>query len=87
MGVLDGKVAVVTGAGRGLGRAEAVELAMHGASVVVNDLGLSRDGIGSDTEPADSTVAEIIAQGGNATAHFGDTVSYTHLTLPTLLLV
>jgi len=45
---------------------------MHGASVVVNDLGLSRDGIGSDTEPADSTVAEIIAQGGNATAHFGD---------------
>ena len=72
MGVLDGKVAVVTGAGRGLGRAEAVELAMHGASVVVNDLGLSRDGIGSDTEPADSTVDEIIAQGGNATAHFGD---------------
>ena len=49
MGVLDGKVAVVTGAGRGLGRVEALELAFHGASVVVNDLGLSRDGIGSDT--------------------------------------
>jgi len=72
MGALDGKVAVVTGAGRGLGRVEALELAMHGASVVVNDLGLSRDGIGSDTEPADSTVAAIIEQGGNAVAHFGD---------------
>ena len=72
MGALDGKVAVVTGAGRGLGRVEALELAKHGASVVVNDLGLSRDGIGSDTEPADSTVAAIIEQGGNAVAHFGD---------------
>jgi len=72
MGALDGKVAVVTGAGRGLGQVEALELAMHGASVVVNDLGLSRDGIGSDTEPADSTVAAIIEQGGNAVAHFGD---------------
>ncbi len=72
MGVLAGKVAVVTGAGRGLGRVEALELAKHGASVVVNDLGLSRDGIGSDTEPADSTVAAIIEQGGNAVAHFGD---------------
>ncbi|SVA54834.1 uncharacterized protein METZ01_LOCUS107688 [marine metagenome] len=72
MGALDGKVAVVTGAGRGLGRVEALELAMHGASVVVNDLGLSRNGIGSDTEPADSTVAAIIEQGGNAVAHFGD---------------
>ena len=72
MGALDGKVAVVTGAGRGLGRVEALELAKHGASVVVNDLGLSRDGIGSDTEPADSTVAAITEQGGNAVAHFGD---------------
>ena len=72
MGALAGKVAVVTGAGRGLGQVEALELAMHGASVVVNDLGLSRDGIGSDTEPADSTVAAIIEQGGNAVAHFGD---------------
>ena len=72
MGALAGKVAVVTGAGRGLGRVEALELAKHGASVVVNDLGLSRDGIGSDTEPADSTVAAIIEQGGNAVAHFGD---------------
>jgi 3-oxoacyl-[acyl-carrier protein] reductase len=72
MGALAGKVAVVTGAGRGLGRVEALELAKHGASVVVNDLGLSRDGIGSDTEPADSTVAAIIEEGGNAVAHFGD---------------
>ena len=72
MGALDGKVAVVTGAGRGLGRVEALELAMHGASVVVNDLGLSRDGIGSDTEPADATVAAITEHGGNAVAHFGD---------------
>ncbi|MBT68937.1 MAG: SDR family NAD(P)-dependent oxidoreductase [Acidimicrobiales bacterium] len=72
MGALAGKVAVVTGAGRGLGRVEALELAKHGASVVVNDLGLSRDGIGSNTEPADSTVAAIIEQGGNAVAHFGD---------------
>ena len=80
MGALDGKVAVVTGAGRGLGRVEALELAMHGASVVVNDLGLSRDGIGSDTEPADATVAAITEHGGNA-------VSYTHLTLPTKRIV
>ncbi len=50
----------------------ALELARHGASVVVNDLGLSRDGIGADTEPADSTVLAITEQGGNAVAHFGD---------------
>ena len=72
MGILNGRVAVVTGAGRGLGRVEAIELARHGASVIVNDIGLSRDGEGSDNEPANSTVDEILAEGGKAAAHFGD---------------
>ena len=60
MGALDGRVAVVTGAGRGLGRVEAIELARHGAAVVVNDIGTTRDGRGRDTAPAEDTVAEII---------------------------
>ena len=76
MGMLDGKVAVVTGAGQGLGRVEALELARHGASVVVNDLGVAADGSGSSEDPAREVVAEIEAQGGKAVAAFGDVANW-----------
>jgi NAD(P)-dependent dehydrogenase (short-subunit alcohol dehydrogenase family) len=69
---LDGKVAIVTGAGRGLGRAEALELARRGARVVVNDHGLGLDGSAEGTRPADQVVAEILDGGGEAVAHHGD---------------
>ncbi|MEU1780774.1 3-oxoacyl-ACP reductase [Streptomyces abikoensis] len=69
-----GRTAVVTGAGRGLGRAEALELARHGARVVVNDYGRpGRDDTGAPSAaPAESVVAEIRAAGGEAVAHTGD---------------
>ncbi len=76
MGVLDGKVAIVTGAGRGLGRVEALELARHGASLVVNDLGVDADGTGSSREPARNVVAEIEAAGGKAVAAYGDVADW-----------
>ncbi|MGH2402835.1 MAG: SDR family NAD(P)-dependent oxidoreductase [bacterium] len=66
MGRLDGRVAIVTGAGRGLGRAHALQLAAEGASVVVNDLGGDVHGQGADTTPAQQVVAEIKAAGGRA---------------------
>jgi len=72
MGLFDGKVAIVTGAGRGVGRAEAMLLASEGASVVVNDLGGSVDGAGQDTKVADEVVAEITGAGGKAVANFSD---------------
>lgn len=68
----DGKVALVTGAGRGLGRAHALLLASRGASVVVNDFGGKTTGVGSSAEPAEEVVAEIRAAGGSAVANFGD---------------
>ncbi|MGQ0548535.1 MAG: SDR family NAD(P)-dependent oxidoreductase [Armatimonadota bacterium] len=64
MGRLDGRVAIVTGAGRGLGRAHALLLAAEGASVVVNDLGADVHGQGADATPAQQVVAEIAAAGG-----------------------
>ncbi len=67
----DGRVAIVTGAGAGLGRAYALELARRGAAVVVNDLGGSRDGSGGgSSSPADQVVAEIQAAGGRAVANY-----------------
>jgi NAD(P)-dependent dehydrogenase (short-subunit alcohol dehydrogenase family) len=72
---LDGKVAIVTGAGRGLGRAEALELARHGARVVVNDFGGGLDG-GAGDNPADEVVAEIKDLGGQAVAHKGDVADW-----------
>ncbi len=70
MGRLDGKVALVTGAGGGLGRAHALLLAEEGAAVVVNDLGGSRDGSGA-SRMADSVVGEIVDSGGKAVADYG----------------
>ncbi len=70
MGLLDSKVAVVTGAGNGIGRATALLLAKEGAKVVVNDVGGARDGTGSDERAAESVVAEIVAAGGDARASF-----------------
>lgn len=71
-GRLDGKVAIVTGAGRGVGRAEAIALAGAGAAVVVNDNGCETNGIGSDSAPADEVVTTINADGGKAIANYGD---------------
>lgn len=62
----EGKVAIVTGAGNGLGKSHALELARRGAKVVINDLGGARDGSGSSSEAADAVVAEIKAMGGEA---------------------
>lgn len=70
---LDGRVAIVTGAGRGLGRAHALELSRRGATVIVNDLGTASDGGGdADRSPAAQVVAEIQAAGGKASASFAD---------------
>jgi NAD(P)-dependent dehydrogenase (short-subunit alcohol dehydrogenase family) len=72
MGICDGRVAIVTGAGRGIGREHSLLLAAQGAKVVVNDLGGSRDGEGSDTGPAQEVVDEIVALGGEAVANTDD---------------
>lgn len=68
----DGRVAIVTGAGNGLGRSHAIELAKRGAKVVVNDLGGARDGRGTDTGAADKVVAEIEAFGGEAISNYAN---------------
>jgi NAD(P)-dependent dehydrogenase (short-subunit alcohol dehydrogenase family) len=69
MGSLDGRVAIVTGAGRGLGRAHALLLAEEGAAVVVNDPGVGGDGSGGDASPAEQVVKEIESRGGRAVAN------------------
>ena len=69
---LAGKVAIITGAGRGIGRAEALALAAEGARVIVNDSGAAPDGAGHDAGPADEVVAAITAAGGRAAATYED---------------
>ena len=73
---LDGKVAIVTGAARGLGRCEALQLASQGARLVINDLGSAGDGSGRDEEPARAVVDEIKQMGGEAVPHFGDVANW-----------
>jgi NAD(P)-dependent dehydrogenase (short-subunit alcohol dehydrogenase family) len=74
MGALDGRVAIITGAGRGIGREHALLFAAEGARVVVNDLGGANDGTGSDLTPAEEVAAEIRAHGGEAVVN-GDNVA------------
>lgn len=77
MGALDGRVAVITGAGRGLGREHALLFAAQGAAVVVNDLGGAADGSGSDQTPAQQVVEEIKAAGGAAVVNTDDVTDAT----------
>ncbi|MGZ4678188.1 MAG: SDR family oxidoreductase [Acidimicrobiia bacterium] len=76
MGQLEGKVAIVTGAGRGIGRAEALLLAAEGAAVVVNDLGGEASGEGADQRPAQQVADEIAAAGGKAVANFDNIATW-----------
>ncbi|MCR9096964.1 MAG: SDR family NAD(P)-dependent oxidoreductase [bacterium] len=75
MGLLDGKVAIVTGAGGGLGKSHALSLAREGAAVVVNDLGGAVDGSGDGSRVADEVVKEIVDSGGRAAADYGSVTS------------
>ena len=77
MGLFDGKVVIITGAGRGIGREEALLFAREGASVVVNDLGGARTGEGTDTGPAQEVVDEITSAGGKAAANTDDISSWS----------
>ena len=76
MGMLDGKGALVTGAGRGIGRGIAIALAAEGANVVVNDLGASLAGEGGEKGPADQVVDEIVKAGGKAVANYGSVADF-----------
>src|SRR4051794_37958120 len=72
MGVLDGRVTAITGAGRGIGREHALLFAREGAKVVVNDLGGNPDGTGEDASAAQQVVDEIVSAGGEAVANHDD---------------
>jgi NAD(P)-dependent dehydrogenase (short-subunit alcohol dehydrogenase family) len=76
MGALDGRVVIITGAGRGIGREHALLLAAEGAKVVVNDLGGRVDGSGDDRSPAEQVVAEITEAGGEAIANADDVADW-----------
>src|SRR4029079_17077212 len=71
-GICDGRIVIVTGAARGIGREHALAFARGSARVVVNDLGVARDGTGEDTSPAREVVDEIVAAGGDAVANADD---------------
>ena len=72
MGLLEGKIAIITGAGRGIGRAEALAMVKEGAKVVINDLGGALDGTGKQAMVADQVVDEVVAKGGQAVADYSD---------------
>jgi NAD(P)-dependent dehydrogenase (short-subunit alcohol dehydrogenase family) len=76
MGLLDGRVVIVTGAGRGIGAALAQATAREGALLVVNDLGVAVDGSGSDSRPAAQVVEQIVAAGGTAVANYDDVADH-----------
>jgi NAD(P)-dependent dehydrogenase (short-subunit alcohol dehydrogenase family) len=76
MKICDGRVAIVTGAGRGVGRAYALMLAKHGARVVINDLGGAPDGSGSDATPAQEVAQQIKREGGEAVVNTADVTSW-----------
>jgi NAD(P)-dependent dehydrogenase (short-subunit alcohol dehydrogenase family) len=76
MGALDGRVVIITGAGRGIGREHALLMASEGAKIVVNDLGGNSDGTGSDAGPAQEVVDEIKAMGGQAVANTDSVTSW-----------
>ncbi|MFL6062817.1 MAG: SDR family oxidoreductase [Marmoricola sp.] len=76
MASLDGRVAIITGAGRGIGREHALFMAREGAAVVVNDLGGANDGSGSDAGPAQEVVDEILGLGGRAVANTDNVASW-----------
>ena len=76
MGALDGRVAIITGAGRGIGREHALLFAAEGAKVVVNDLGAGTDGSGADASPAEQLATEIRASGGEAIANHDDVADW-----------
>jgi NAD(P)-dependent dehydrogenase (short-subunit alcohol dehydrogenase family) len=80
MGMLDGKAALVTGAGRGIGRGIALALAQAGAKVIVNDLGTSLSGEGAEALPADQVVDEILTSGGTAEVNRGNVASFDEAT-------
>src|SRR5438552_8323436 len=75
-GICDGRIVIVTGAARGIGREHALAFAREGARVVVNDLGVTRDGVGADITPARRLADEIVAAGGEAVANADDVADW-----------